>query len=294
MYTKGFLPVILCITIYVLTSCASTKKYRDNPVNADSINCDRENSCTNIRTGKYFINVDGTIREFILTLPENYDNSRTYPLIFVWHGLGGSAIGVASGSRFRGEPYFGLFKASENQAIFIAGQGLSSVIRAWSGWDNKNGRDVAFVRKLMNWAELNMSIDESRIFSTGMSYGGMFSNLLACRLGNKIRAIASMSGSFQIYGVQYPYNQCKGEKVAAWFAHGTDDRYVVYKDGEAARDYFTSVNGCSSSFTKATPAGCIMYNGCDTGYPVVWCRHKGGHYIPKYAGEEIWNFFNRF
>ena len=192
------------------------------------------------------------------------------------------------------EPYFGLFKASENHAIFIAGQGLPSVIQAWSGWDNKNGRDVEFVRKLINWAESNMSIDESRIFSTGMSYGGMFSNLLACRLGNKIRAIASMSGSLQIYGVQYPYYQCKREKVAAWFAHGTNDPYVVYKDGETARDYFTGVNGCSNSFTKITPAGCARYNDCDKGYPVVWCRHRGGHNIPEYAGKEIWNFFSQF
>ena len=211
MYGKGFLLVTLFITIFVLNNCASIKTYSGKPIDADGINCEAGIGCADIRTGKYYINVNGTKREFIVTLPENYDNSKSYPLILAWHGFGGSAKRVSLGS------YFDILSASKNQAIFIAGQGLGTFIPGLgggAGWNNRNDRDVTFVRTLINWAESNMSIDESRIFSTGMSYGGMFSNLLACRLGGKIRAIASMSGSFWEVGIENPYAQCERKKAS--------------------------------------------------------------------------------
>jgi len=273
------------------------KGYGGKAQDADSIDCEARIGCADIRTGKYFIDVNGTKREFIVTLPENYDHSKSYPLIFAWHGFGGSAMGVASGSFYRTGAYFGILKASENQAIFISGQGLPEFIPGMgsgAGWNNRNDRDVAFVWTLINWAESNMSIDESRIFSTGHSYAAMFSNLLACRLGNKIRAIASMSGSFWQVGIENPYIQCDRNKVAAWFAHGKNDRGVVYETGEFVRDYFIRVNECSFSYTKITPRGCIRYNDCATGYPVVWCKHSKGHTEPSYAGKEIWDFFSQF
>jgi poly(3-hydroxybutyrate) depolymerase len=291
IYRKGFLLIVLFITISVLNNCASLNIYGGHPIAADSINCDRGSVCADIRTGKYYINVNGTKREFILTLPEDYDNSKSYPLIFGWHGLGLSAFSVASSG------YSGILKASENQAIFIAGQGLPTVhptMGIQSGWDNRNDRDVAFVWTLINWAESNMNIDESRIFSAGGSYGAMFSNLLACRLGNKIRAIASMSGSFWQVGIENPYAQCDRKKVAAWFSHGINDPYVLYETGEFVRDYFIRVNECSSSYTKITPRGCVRYNDCATGYPVVWCKVFSGHRSLGYAGKEIWEFFSQF
>jgi hypothetical protein len=128
MYRKGFLPITLFITIFVLNNCASLKGYGGKAQDADNINCEAGIGCADIRTGKYYINVNGLRRRFIVTLPENYDSSKSYPLIFAWHGFGGSAIGVASASpRTRKGPYYDILRASENQAIFIAGQGLTTM-----------------------------------------------------------------------------------------------------------------------------------------------------------------------
>jgi len=297
MDKKAILLITLFITVLALSHCASVSMYRDDPIDADNIDCEAGSDCAEIRTGRYYIDVNGIKREFIVTLPENYDHSKSYPLILAWHAGGRSAIDVASGSGFQRGAYFGILKTSDNQAIFIAGQGLPEVflgMRLESGWNNRNDRDVEFAWSLIKWAESNLRIDESRIFSTGMSYGAMFSNLLACRLGNKIRAIASMSGSFWQVGIENPYAQCDRKKVATWFAHGINDGGVVYETGEFVRDYFVRVNGCSFSYTKITPSGCIRYNDCASGYPVVWCKHSRGHEIPKYAGKEIWNFFSQF
>ncbi len=298
MYRKGSLLITLFITGFVISGCASTISYSGSHIDANSVNCKAGVGCADIRTGKYYINVHGLKREFILTLPENYDTSKSYPLIFAWHGYGGSAIGVASGSPRTGTgPYFDILRASENQAIFIAGQGLTTTnptLPPGSGWDNRKNRDVAFVLTLINWAESNVSIDESRIFSTGMSYGAMFSNLLACRLGGKIRAIASMSGNFWEVGLENPYTECERKKVAAWFSHGKNDPSIPYKTAEYVRDYFIRVNECSFSYTKISPGGCIRYNDCAAGYPVVWCKHYKGHGTPRYAGQKIWDFFSQF
>lgn len=162
------------------------------------------------------------------------------------------------------------------------------------GWQNINGRDVAFVRILINWAKSNLNIDETRIFSIGMSYGAMFSNLLACKLGNQIRAIASMSGSFGGIGIRNPTEECKKEYVAAWFAHSPDDQIVPYSKGEEARDYFIETNECSNTLSKTTFRGCATYNDCAGGYPVVWCSHRKGHAVPGYVGKEVWKFFSQF
>jgi polyhydroxybutyrate depolymerase len=48
---------------------------------------------------------------------------------------------------------------------------------------------------MVTWATTNYCIDRSRIFSVGMSYGGIMSNTLGCEMGDVFRALAPMSGS---------------------------------------------------------------------------------------------------
>jgi len=43
--------------------------------------------------------------------------------------------------------------------------------------------------------ESSFCVDTTRIFSTGMSYGGMMSDTVACQLPDVFRAIGVMSGS---------------------------------------------------------------------------------------------------
>ncbi len=297
MIRKGLVILALFTAIVVLNNCAYNSVYRGKPLDADIISGDTENGPVDISSGKYFINVNGMKRDFIVTMPESYDKAKSYPLIFAWHGFGGSAIGVAVGAGSTIRPYYGLLRASENQAIFIAGQGLPTFIPGMGsnyGWDNRNGRDIAFVNTLINWAKLNLSIDESRVFCIGFSYGAMFSNLLACKLGNKIRAIASIAGSLFDIGIGNPQIQCKGENVATWLAHAPNDLVVPYSKGEAVYHYFIDINECGNSYTKIKPDGCVRINDCIIGYPVVWCVHKGGHTVPLYVGREAWDFFSQF
>jgi hypothetical protein len=143
-------------------------------------------------SGEKTIDVAGTNRTYIVTIPPMYAPTTPHRLVFAWHGLGGTAQQIASG--FRGG-YYGLQNLSGGTTIFVAGQGLETSQGGGAGWPNTGGRDVAFVRSLLDFMKQNYCIDESRIFSVGMSYGGIMSNTLGCELGDVFRAIAPMAGS---------------------------------------------------------------------------------------------------
>jgi poly(3-hydroxybutyrate) depolymerase len=155
------------------------------------------------------------------------------------------------------------------------------------GWPDSGGRDVAFARALLDWVRTRYCVDNARIFSTGWSYGGMFSNRLGCQMGDVFRAIAPMSGSGP------SRTGCVG-RVAAWIAHGDQDATVSLSSGQGSRDYWLGVNHCTMTTTSTEPSPCVAYQGCDAGFPVHWCVFPGGHQQPSFGSAAIWNFFSQF
>ncbi len=231
-------------------------------------------------SGTYPIDVDGLEREFNIKLPADYDPSVPYRLIFAWHWLTGTAARVQSAG------YYGLESRSAGTTIFVAGQGLDSNGDMEYGWPNTNGRDVAFARALLEWVRTRYCIDSERIFSTGWSYGGMFSNRLGCEMGDVFRAIAPMSGSGP------SRSGCVGQ-VAAWISHGDQDPTVSLGSGEASRDHWAQANHCSTETMPTEPSPCVAYQGCDGGFPVHWCVFPGGHMQPSFGSSAIWDFFSQ-
>jgi polyhydroxybutyrate depolymerase len=243
-------------------------------------------------SGNFMIDVSGMPREYIVKIPADYDSSKPYKLVYGWHGLGGSAMQVAGGAR---GGYYGLEPRSMGTTIFAAGQGLqtSNSVGSGAGWPNTGGQDVAFVKALHAWILSKYCIDEQRVFSTGMSYGGIMSNTLGCAMGDVFRAIAPMAGSG-------PRGTCTGQ-VAVWMSHGNMDTVVPFDStvmggfsgGVQSRDFWAKANNCETT-TKPTTNGCVAFDGCDDGHPVNWCEFDGGHTIPSFASEEIWKFFSQF
>jgi polyhydroxybutyrate depolymerase len=261
------------------------------------------------------MDVSGTMREYIVKLPANYDPTKPYRLILAFHGLGGTAMQIAGGF---GGGYYGLEQRAMGSAIFIAPQGLpvtdgaagaratppptmagasgaqaqvAAIAAAGGpGWPNTNGRDVAFIKQLVDWANTNYCVDRARIFSVGMSYGGIMSNTLGCQMGDVFRAIAPMSGSGPL---TFGKSQCVGQ-VAAWMSHGNMDDVVPFSSGQMSRDHWVMNNHCQQTTMPEGSNGCVAYQGCDPGYPVVWCEFSGGHTVPAFSGDEIWTFLSQF
>jgi len=241
--------------------------------------------------GMQTLDVDGTTREFIVALPDGYDPNTPYKLIFAWHGLGGTAMQVAGGG-FAGFGYYGLESRAAGTAIFVAGQGLdtSNSVGSGPGWDNMGGRDVAFTVAMLAHMRASYCIDDARIFSVGMSYGGIMSNTVGCALGEDFRAIAPMSG---LGPSAFGGPACVGQ-VAAWLSHGNMDNVVAFSSGQGSRDHWVAANHCDTTPGAPDANGCVAYPGCDDGYPVTWCEFDGGHTVPSFAGDAIWQFFSQF
>lgn len=234
------------------------------------------------KSGKATIDVDGATREYILKLPDNYDPNKSYKLIFCIHAWGGNYEQIAQGG------YYGLEKLSNGSAIFVSPQGLEDNGNP-RGWANPNGRDIKFIKAMVDYFNSNLCIDQKRIFSTGFSYGGMMSFAIGCALDNVFRAIAPMSGAF--------YSGCDkttNNPIAVWMAHGKSDEVVPLEDGKTALNYFLAKNGCSNETTPVDPSPCVAYKGCTEGFPIVYCEFNGGHAPQNFAQAATWAFFNQF
>jgi poly(3-hydroxybutyrate) depolymerase len=152
------------------------------------------------------------------------------------------------------------------------------------------GRDVAFVKALYAKLQGTLCIDETRVFSTGMSYGGIMSNTLGCQMGDVFRAIAPMSGSGPGFGGRAT---CVGE-VAVWMSHGDNDTVVPTASGQASRDFWVKANKCQTQTMPVEPSPCVAYQGCAADLPVTFCLFPGGHTVPPFAAAAIWTFFSKF
>jgi len=230
------------------------------------------------------IEVAGVSRTYLVALPDAYDPDTQYPLIFAWHGRGGSASLAAA--------YFGIEEAAAGEAIVVYPDGLPlASMGGATGWElEANSVDVQFFDAVLEELSNNLCVDSERIFSTGHSFGGYMSNTIGCARPDVVRAIAPVAGGG-------PFFTCDSG-VSAWITHGNPDGTVPFSQGEGSRDVWVAANGCSPRTQATAPDPCVAYQGCAEGSSVVWCPHtetgQGGHLWPSFAAEAIWGFFAAF
>ncbi|WP_318398166.1 cellulose binding domain-containing protein [Plantactinospora sp. KLBMP9567] len=253
---------------------------------ASTAGCGRTPTLTN---GTHSIQSGGKTRSFVLRIPDNYDNSRPYRLVFGFHWLGGNANSVVSQS------YYGLLPLSNNSTIFVAPEGLNN------GWANSGGEDVTFTDNMIQTIGNALCVDTAQLFSLGFSYGGGMSYALACARADVFRAVAIYAG-----GV---ISGCNGgtQPIAYLQAHGLSDNVLSISGGRAMRDRFVRNNGCTAASPPEPAQGsgthtAFHYSGCSAGHPVAWYAFDGGHTpTPQDAGsnapwlpQETWTFFTQF
>jgi poly(3-hydroxybutyrate) depolymerase len=243
------------------------------------------------------VTVNGKARQYLVKLPDNYDNKHPYRLIFTLHALGGTAQQVVAGTGGY-LPWYGLPSLANDTtgAIYVAPNGLNN------GWANQGGEDITFISQIVKTLNDDLCIDENLRFSTGFSYGAAMSFSIACSLAKDFRAVAVLSGNFQISG-------CTGgnDPIAYYGQHGVSDQVLPIAGGRTMVERFVKNNGCTAQTPSEPAAGSgthtkTTYSGCSPGYPVVWVAFDGEHTPqPKDAGAnstfshvETWNFFKQF
>jgi poly(3-hydroxybutyrate) depolymerase len=195
--------------------------------------------------------------------------------------------------------YFGLESASGGQAILVAPEGQDYQGNGL-GWGNEGGEDIDFLHAMLDRFGAELCIDQNRIFSTGFSFGAMFSFTLACSQGSMMRAIAPQAGNATTSG------PCEdGTRSVATMAFiGVDD--TLLNGHRQAVDIFVERNGCSTEAVTLEsswcdgldanyePCACVEYPNCDEGYPVIACEYQAGHIFAPNSGATLWNFFSQF
>ncbi len=254
-----------------------------------------------LRNGTHTIQSSGKTRNFILRMPNNYNNTTPYRLIFAFHWRGGTANEIDSGGTSgQAWSYYGQWEQSgNNSAVLVAPQGLGN------GWANSGGEDVTFVDDMIMRIENDLCVNTARRFATGFSWGGGMSYALACARATVFRAVAVIAGA-QISG-------CSGgsQPIAYFGLHGISDNVLSISQGRALRDTFVRNNGCAA-MNPAEPAPgsrthiTTAYSGCRAGYPVQWAAFDNGHMpgpvdgtyaesgVTTWTKGEIWRFFAQF
>ena len=275
------------------------------------------------------ITFDGVARNFIVYLPSGYNNSGKMPLIFAMHGGSGTPEGMINIANFK-------TIADRDKVVLVYPEGVQ---KNWNDGrptaPNQLGiNDVVFFNQMCDYMINNYSVDEKKIYATGISNGGFMSTRLGCELSNRIAAIAVNAATIEATTIA---PNCKPNRpVPAIYIHGTTDPLVPFLGGQItaggtaggtilshfqAIDKWVTINGCNPTPTvtdlpdianDGTTIKQRVYSGGANGSEVVsYVVLNGGHTWPQgyqylneaiigktsqdmNACEVIWTFFKRF
>lgn len=225
-------------------------------------------------------------REYTLKLPENYDPSNPYHLIFGLHWRGGNMDNVVNGDSI--QPWYGLDSRAQGSAIFVAPNGLNA------GWANTNGEDTALIDAIIEQVEADLCVDQASRFATGFSWGGGMSYALACARASEFRAVSVLSG-----GV---ISGCDGgsDPIAYLGIHGISDPVLPWDGGVELAEKFVANNQCQPAEIGQPAPGSgdsvrTDFTGCSR--PVSFISYDGGHDAAplgvqsSLAPDATWEFF---
>ena len=235
----------------------------------------------------------GSSREYIIDIPADYDPTHPYRLIFSWHQAYGSDTGNAigqypanNGPNFdaKNYAYFGLHReatAAKEPAIFVAPGGIGNL-----PWDFK--RDSVLFDDLLARVTENLCIDESRVFTTGFSFGAMMSYSLSITRQTKLRAAVTMAAAnYNLPGQPMDSNAAP---IAYFGITGMSDGTCPWVNNDASKQggkycvlTHAQDNGCTipgniqTAMVGSKKYVCYDFEGCKAGYPVKVCTFDGAH-----------------
>ena len=137
---------------------------------------------------------DGNAREYIIYVPASYDGSSSYPLLFSFHGGGGTSSDFINTNDMRPIADTAGFIAIYPQAAIDPDDGSFS----WLHKAPTTHNDIFFIEAIIDTLSTQYMIDNNRVYACGYSEGGIFSYELGCRLNNRIAAFSSVSGSMLV------------------------------------------------------------------------------------------------
>lgn len=258
---------------------------------------------------------DGITRHYTLYIPANYNNTQPCPIVLNLHGYGSDASEQATLSRMN-------LIADTAGFIVAYPEGLPDVggQRQWNSGYGTGVDDVGYINRLLDTLAATYAVNQQRIYSTGLSNGGIMSNTLACDLNGRIAAIASVAGTMSWL---QRGNCTTVAAMPVMHVHGTTDIVVPYTGNAGLLGvnplitHWRGRNGLSATSTTTAYPNIVATDGSnaelivyETGsaVPVHLIKvNNGGHSWPGSgiiingntnmdvdASIEIWHFFQQF
>ena len=174
----------------------------------------------------HIISIEGMQpRTYYLHVPASYQPSQAVPLLLAFHSRSTDGREILRTSQFVG------WAADMN---FIVAAVNGAVHEGASSWNAGNcctnattyeENDVLLASTIIDFVESNYAVDQSRVWASGHSNGGMMAYRLACDLSDKITAIAVVTGAL----VDDTCNPTK--PVSILHIHGNLDTTIPFHGG---------------------------------------------------------------
>lgn len=226
--------------------------------------------------------VDGVERQAIV-----YPGSKGpgAPVVFVFHGHGGTAQNVAR--RFRIHELW-------PEAVVVYMQGIPGVVgirdpdAARNGWQKSPGqagdRDIKFFDAALERTQKKYNGDPNRVYVLGHSNGGRFVNVLWSMRGDKLAALCSGAGP----GGRLIEN---APPKPVYIIGGEKDPLVPFRIQQISIEVARKVLKTDQS--RAKVFGVERTEPGPNGIELVTYVHSGGHEFPVEALPGVINFFQR-
>ena len=146
---------------------------------------------------EFFLEHNGLERKYLVYVPSSYKKEIPTPLVFGIHGGGGTANGfkksVDLDSNAEKNNYIVVYPDGTNKKTPDKKLSWNSGMGTVNPTTEKKADDVEFFSDIIDDITTKFSIDEDRIYATGISKGGQMAYRLGCDLTDRIAAVVAVA-----------------------------------------------------------------------------------------------------
>jgi len=187
---------------------------------------------------------EGTSRKYMEYIPTSSPDG-SMPVIFLLHGLGDNCNNFSNLHFESVAPNWIIITPEATEAtINIMGMYSMNAGTAWAagvGGENitysglpignielnANVNDEGFILAILDSLENNFNVDTDSVFVAGFSMGGFMSNKMAVKHADRIKAVASVSGTLGHFQAFEPTGN-----INTMHIHGTSDETISYANAD--------------------------------------------------------------
>ena len=237
---------------------------------------------------------DGNERTYFVHLPQSYNPSIAYPLVFAMHGGGRLGYeGVAGQSELSD-------LSDQENFIVVYPEGIRTLgFRTWNAGNccplatDLGTDDVGFIIALLENLQLEISINPKRVYATGFSNGGQLAYKLANEHPDKFAAISAVAGVLQ----DFPFSPLRNvpiihfhsylDETAPYFGGQSDapnidlDFPAVEETMDIIADQYNCTIIKETVFSDGDTYDQFRYSDCDEDVLIeLYVSQDGGHSWP--------------